>query len=115
MLAMSRHRAMSSIACQRRLACHQALHDPAREPRNGLRWLPELRRWQAERLERSFQRFLEDPHRAAAARFFLTDVYGDHDFSRSATPTSRASCRRCSACCRPRCWPPSPTASSWAS
>src|SRR3546814_17466278 len=31
---------------ERRLACHQALHDPAREPRNGLRWLPELRRWQ---------------------------------------------------------------------
>lgn len=63
------------------LACHQALHDPAREPRNRLRWLPELRRWQASRLERSFGRFLADPTRAPAARFFLTEVYGDHDFS----------------------------------
>ena len=46
---------------QRRLAFHQALHDPVREPRNALRWLPELRRWQAARLERSFRRFLENP------------------------------------------------------
>jgi hypothetical protein len=67
---------------QRRLACHQALHDPEREPRNRLRWLPALRRWQASRLEASFRRFLEDPRRRPAARFFLTDVYGDHDFSR---------------------------------
>jgi hypothetical protein len=67
---------------QRRLACHQALHDPVREPRNGLRWLPELRRWQAARLQASFARFLDDPRRAPAARFFLEDVYGDHDFTR---------------------------------
>ena len=66
----------------RRLAWHQALHDPAREPRNRLRWLPELRRWQAARLQRSFARFLRDPRRAAAAGFFLSDVYGDHDFAR---------------------------------
>jgi hypothetical protein len=70
----------------RRLACllsrHQALHDPDREPRNGLRWLPELRRWQAQRLEASFDRFLEDPRRRPAAHFFLTDVYNDRDFSR---------------------------------
>lgn len=70
----------------RRLGCllarHQALHDPAREPRNGLLWLPELRRWQAQRLEASFDRFLEDPSRRPAAHFFLTDVYNDRDFSR---------------------------------
>lgn len=66
----------------RRLAWHQALHDPAREPRNRLPWLSPLRQWQAKRLERSFQHFLQDPQRQAAARFFLTDVYGDHDFSR---------------------------------
>jgi len=66
----------------RRLACHQALHDPVREPRNRLRWLPELRRWQAQRLERSFNAFLQDPGTRPAARFFLDDVYGDHDFSR---------------------------------
>lgn len=66
----------------RRLAWHQALHDPAREPRNALRWLQELRRWQSQRLERSFEHFLEDPQRRPAAMFFLTDVYGDRDFSR---------------------------------
>jgi len=66
----------------RRLACHQALHDPAREPRNRLPWLSPLRRWQAQRLERSFAGFLRDPATRPAARFFLEDVYGDHDFSR---------------------------------
>lgn len=65
----------------RRLACHQALHDPAREPRNRLRWLPELRRWQTRRLEASFAHFLADPKREPAASFFLSDVYGDRDFS----------------------------------
>ncbi|HVI57621.1 MAG TPA: hypothetical protein VM619_01935 [Luteimonas sp.] len=67
---------------ERRLACHQALHDPAREPRNRLRWLPELRRWQAARLRASFAHFLADPDRRPAAEFFLGDVYGDHDFTR---------------------------------
>src|SRR3546814_19275819 len=67
---------------ERRLACHQALHDPAREPRNGLRWLPELRRWQAARLRDSFAHFLADPSRRPAAEFFLDDVYGDRDFTR---------------------------------
>ncbi|WP_454831118.1 FFLEELY motif protein [Pseudoxanthomonas wuyuanensis] len=65
-----------------RLAWHQTLHDHRCEPRNGLRWLPELRRWQAARLETSFEHFLNDPRRRDAALFFLTDVYGDHDFSR---------------------------------
>lgn len=64
------------------LSRHQALHDPQREPRNALPWLAELRRWQAARLEDSFEHFLADPERGGAARFFLTDVYGDHDFSR---------------------------------
>lgn len=65
----------------RRLACHQAVHDPQREPRNHLRWLPELRRWQAARLKRSFARFLDDPQRKPAAEFFLGDIYSDRDFS----------------------------------
>lgn len=64
------------------LSEHQALHDPAQEPRNRLRWLPEVRRWQARRLEASFDRFLSDPRRRPAAQFFLSDVYNDHDFSR---------------------------------
>lgn len=66
----------------RRLQWHQALHDPELEPRNTLRWLPILRHWQAQRLEGSFEHFLHDPQRRAAALFFLSDVYGDHDFSR---------------------------------
>lgn len=60
---------------------HQRLTSPAHEARNRLRWLPELRRWQAERLRQSFAHFLEDPRHRAAAEFFLSDVYGDHDFS----------------------------------
>lgn len=65
----------------RRLVCHQALHDPQREPRNRLRWLKPLQAWQTRRLERSFARFLQDPARRPAAHFFLSDVYGDRDFS----------------------------------
>lgn len=61
---------------------HQAIHDPVRDPRNGLPWLPEVRRWQARRLECSFQGFLRDPRRAPAARFFLSDVYNEGDFRR---------------------------------
>lgn len=66
----------------RALERHQALHDPAREPRNASRWLPELRRWQAARLRESFARFLAHPEQRPAAEFFLSDVYGDHDFAR---------------------------------
>lgn len=66
----------------RRLAWHQALHDHRCEPRNKLRWLPILRSWQTQRLESSFEHFLYDPQRRAAALFFLTDVYGDRDFSK---------------------------------
>jgi hypothetical protein len=65
----------------RRLAAHQALHDRDRDPRNALRWLPVLRSGQTRRLEQSFEHFLEDPKRRAAAQFFVTDVYGDRDFS----------------------------------
>jgi hypothetical protein len=70
----------------RRLGCllarHQAIHDPGREPRNSLSWVPEVRRWQAQRLEASFDHFLRDPRRRPAAQFFLSDVYNDRDFSR---------------------------------
>jgi len=66
----------------RLMAAHQALHDPRREPRNRLHWLPEVRRWQAARLKKSFAHFLKDPKRAPAAEFFLGDVYGDRDFTR---------------------------------
>jgi hypothetical protein len=71
----------STARLARRLACHQALHDPLHEPRNRLRWLKPLQAWQAQRLERSFAGFLDDPARRPAAHFFLADVYGDRDFS----------------------------------
>lgn len=71
------------------LGRHQALHDPGSEPRNLLRWVPEVRRWQAERLESSFDRFLRDPRRRPAAQFFLSDVYNDHDFSRRDADVAR--------------------------
>jgi hypothetical protein len=73
---------------------HQRLHDPGREPRNALPWLPELRRWQARRLEASFDRFLRDPRRRPAAQFFLSDVYNaTNATSAAATRTSRGCCR----------------------
>lgn len=79
---MSRADPAPSARLARRLACHQAGYDPLREPRNRLRWLKPLQAWQAVRLERGFAGFLHDPARRPAAQFFLTDVYGDHDFSR---------------------------------
>lgn len=66
----------------RRLAWHQAVYDSAREPRNASRWLKPLQSWQAQRLQASFAGFLGDPVRRPAAQFFLTDLYGEHDFSR---------------------------------
>lgn len=70
-----------SARLSRRLDYHQKLHDPQREPRNDLRWLKPLQAWQTQRLERSFARFLQDPARRPAAHFFLSDVYGDRDFT----------------------------------
>ncbi|WP_022968633.1 FFLEELY motif protein [Arenimonas oryziterrae] len=65
----------------RRLAWQRAVHDPARDPRNRLPTLPLLRQWQARRLETSFRDFLATPNMRPAAEFFLTDLYGDKDFS----------------------------------
>lgn len=73
----------------RLMARHQALHDPAVEPRNQSPWLAELRRWQSARLKRSFRWFLHDPRRRPAAGFFLTDVYGERDFSRRDSDIAR--------------------------
>jgi hypothetical protein len=65
----------------RRLAWQRAAHDPARDPRNLLPQLSMLRQWQAKRLAESFADFLADPHMRPAAEFFLSDLYGDKDFS----------------------------------
>lgn len=73
--AFQRHR------LAQRLAWQQALHDPRREPRNRLPTLPLLRAWQTHRLADSFQDFLANPRMRPAAEFFLTDLYGERDFS----------------------------------
>lgn len=65
----------------RRLDWQKALNDPAREPRSRLATLPLLRQWQSRRLASGFQDFLEDPAKRPAAQFFLSDLYGDRDFS----------------------------------
>lgn len=73
--AFQRHR------MAQRLAWQQALHDPVHEPRNRLPTLPMLRAWQTRRLTDSFQDFLANPRMRPAAEFFLTDLYGERDFS----------------------------------
>lgn len=55
--------------------------DPEQEPRNTLAVLPELRRWQSERLEQSFADLTRRPNYTYASRFFLDDLYGEHDVS----------------------------------
>ncbi len=65
----------------RRLDWQRQANDPVREPRNRLPTLALLRAWQAARLERAFADFLADPRMRPAARFFLSDLYGDKDFS----------------------------------
>ncbi len=84
---MSRQRLSTRLA--KRLAWHRDVHDPQREPRNSLRWLPELRRWQAGRLAASFEGFMDDPARKPAAQFFMTDLYGDRDFSQRDSDIAR--------------------------
>lgn len=63
------------------LAELRRIRDPKLEPRNDLKRLPQLKRWQAERLETTFADLSERPNYRAAARFFLDDLYGDHDVS----------------------------------
>ncbi|MBS3959084.1 MAG: hypothetical protein KGZ52_06780 [Xanthomonadaceae bacterium] len=53
----------------------------ASAPREAVALLPVLRQWQAARLEASFVDVLADPAMHAAGRFFLSDLYGDRDFS----------------------------------
>jgi hypothetical protein len=65
----------------RRLAWQRAAHDAARDPRNRLPQLSMLRQWQAQRLAGSFKDFLANPRMRPAAEFFLSDLYGDRDFS----------------------------------
>ena len=65
----------------RRLQWQKAINHPVAEPRNQLANLSALRRWQANRLAAGFADFLTDPIQRPAAEFFLSDLYGDRDFS----------------------------------
>jgi hypothetical protein len=64
-----------------RIAWQQRLNDPVAEPRNRLATLAPLRRWQAQRLATSFEDLLADRKMRPAAQFFLSDLYGDQDFT----------------------------------
>ena len=59
---------------------HRARH-PEHEPRNRAPQLPRLRRWQSERLARSFGGLRQHPRYARAAEFFLSELYGAEDAS----------------------------------
>lgn len=74
------HRARLKTAIARRLHWRaEAFHSDRRE--NASPRLAVLRAWQARRLEASFADVLADPTMHAAGRFFLSDLYGDRDFS----------------------------------
>lgn len=73
--AQQRHRLAQRLAWQR------SLHDARAESRNLLPTLPMLRAWQTRRLADSFTDFLASPRMRRAAEFFLTDLYGEKDFS----------------------------------
>ena len=66
---------------ERRLRWQHEAHDPVGEPRNRLPQLGALRRFQHQRLARSFTDLLADARMRPAAEFFLSDLYADRDFS----------------------------------
>ncbi|HWS39975.1 MAG TPA: hypothetical protein VN247_01640 [Arenimonas sp.] len=64
----------------RRLKWQKQAHKLEMENKELAKYLPMLRKWQANRLETSFARFLDDTKTQPAAHFFLTDLYGDREF-----------------------------------
>lgn len=68
-------------ALARRLAWQKRMNDPNLEPRSSLPTLGPLRRWQSNRLRKSFAQILANPKMRPAGEFFLTDLYADKDFS----------------------------------
>jgi len=65
----------------KRLAWQKRMNDPVLEPRSILPTLGPLRRWQSNRLRKSFAKILANPKMRPAGEFFLTDLYADKDFS----------------------------------
>jgi len=52
--------------------------------------LRELQSWQTARLARTYQDFHEDPRYSPAVEFFLSDLYGPHEFSHRDRDLARA-------------------------
>ena len=68
-------------ALAKRLNWQKRMNNPETEPRLSLPTLGPLRRWQSNRLRKSFAGILADPKMRPAGEFFLTDLYADKDFS----------------------------------
>jgi hypothetical protein len=64
----------------KRLRWQKQAHLLEKQDKTLLNILPLLRKWQSERLQTSFERFLANDSTRAAAEFFLSDLYGDADF-----------------------------------
>jgi hypothetical protein len=63
------------------LARKQLLESSACEDPDFRARLRELRKWQSERLARTYQDFRDDPSYAPAVEFFLSDLYGPREFA----------------------------------
>lgn len=63
-----------------RLRWQKHAHELERSDKTLAAYLPTLRKWQTQRLETSFTRFLDNPKTRPAAEFFLSDLYGEADF-----------------------------------
>ncbi len=70
------------MTLDRLLLRKQALEASAAADPALLARLRELRNWQGARLARTYEDFARDARHAKAVEFFLTDLYGPHDFSR---------------------------------
>ncbi|GAB3737024.1 hypothetical protein GCM10028794_18380 [Silanimonas algicola] len=80
MIDDTHHRARLKSAIARRLQWRSDAFRPDHRENASPR-LAVLRSWQSQRLEASFADVLADPRMHAAARFFLSDLYADRDFS----------------------------------
>lgn len=76
---------MDQLFDRRRLLDAQLAAAPELEPR-----LQQLRSWQADRLARTYADLRRDPQLSGGLEFFLTDLYGPHDFTRRNRQLSRA-------------------------
>lgn len=68
----------------------QALQRAEAQDAAFARRLHELRTWQAARLARTYADLSENPHKAPAVEFFLTDLYGPQQFSQRDRELARA-------------------------